>query len=191
MALIPPSPRTTKPLSARHSATPASGRSDRSDSSFRCCMESAAICNAASWTWAIRFASTFPTVPPGTHISCAAWPSAQPTSCSCYAIFFGRTGGLAASLCELPLQSSLIHAQANLLDDLDSESVEPHHLARMIGQQPDGSEAEIGQDLRADAGFLLRPRFTFTGRIMLARAGSGLVQIHQHARAFLRDPLDR
>jgi hypothetical protein len=70
----------------------------------------------------------------------------------------------------LPLHSALILAHAHLLDNLNSKRVETHHLARMIGQQPDGGKPQIGQDLRADTGFLLGPRFPLTGRIMLARA---------------------
>ena len=52
-------------------------------------------------------------------------------------------------------------------------------------------EPQVGKDLRADAGFVLRgaclpsrPR-----RIVLARAQAGLMQVHQHARAFLGDRL--
>src|SRR5438128_1547813 len=41
----------------------------------------------------------------------------------------------------------------DLIHDLDPERIEPKHLSRMVGQQPDGRESQIREDLRADAGF--------------------------------------
>ncbi len=59
----------------------------------------------------------------------------------------------------------------------------------MVGEQADGGKAEVGQDLRADAGFVNGA--LFPARRMLALAQTGFVQIDQHSGAFLGDALER
>ncbi len=43
----------------------------------------------------------------------------------------------------------------DLLDDLDAEAFEAGDFARMIGQQADALEVQVGEDLGADADFAL------------------------------------
>ena len=59
----------------------------------------------------------------------------------------------------------------DLLHDLDAEPFQRHDLARMIGQQPDGVQPQIGKNLRADAAFVLQLRLP---------GGAGIV--HEIAR---------
>ena len=97
----------------------------------------------------------------------------------------------------------------HLLHDLDAEAFQRDNLARVIGQQANGVEAEIGKNLRADAVLVLKlPLAGFApvvhelagmrqharpaiGRILGAEARPGFVQIDQHAVAFEGDGLER
>jgi len=70
----------------------------------------------------------------------------------------------------------------HLLHDLDSKRVEADDFSRVVGQQPNRSEAEVGENLRADSGFMLRRCVPFAGHIVRAHSEAGLMQIHQHSR---------
>ena len=48
----------------------------------------------------------------------------------------------------------LLHRR--LLDDLDAEAFQANNLARVVREKPDLAQAEIGKDLRADAGLVLQ-----------------------------------
>ena len=79
----------------------------------------------------------------------------------------------------------------DLFGDLDSVGVQADDFARMVGEQANGVQAEIGENLRAQAAFVLR-LFLAVGRSiggMIAKTRSSLMQVHQHARSFLGDAL--
>ena len=65
----------------------------------------------------------------------------------------------------------------------------------MIGQQPDGVQAEIGENLRADSDFMLRRRLRHIAvvaddpAVLGAQSQPCLMQVNEHARALLDDAL--
>ena len=52
----------------------------------------------------------------------------------------------------------------HLLHDLDAEAFQRDNLARVIGQQADGVEAEVGENLRSQAYFPVRFTLAFWQR---------------------------
>src|SRR5579871_759261 len=88
---------------------------------------------------------------------------------------------------------TLAHLHRNLSHDLDSISVQSDHFARMVCQKPDGLQTEIGQDLGANSAFVLELALPVGCRqtAVIADARPILVEINQHACAFLDDPTKR
>src|ERR1700761_8593907 len=86
-------------------------------------------------------------------------------------------------------------ADRNLFDDLDPESFERHDAARVIGQQADRVEAKVGENLGADAHFMLRwglreiAVVTDELAIFDTQAEGGLMQVDEHALTLLDDAL--
>src|SRR5271157_3087104 len=56
---------------------------------------------------------------------------------------------------DLVRASEGFHRQGNLIGDGDAEAFHGHHFARMVGEDADVSEAEVNEDLRADAALAL------------------------------------
>ena len=54
----------------------------------------------------------------------------------------------------------------DLFHDLDAKPFQRHDLARMVGQQADGVQAQIGKNLRADAAFVLQLLLAGGARVM-------------------------
>jgi len=87
----------------------------------------------------------------------------------------------------------------------DAEGFEGYYFAGVIGEETDGVEAEVGQDLGADAvlvleealaGFALvmhevaavgRHARLAVGGLLDTEAGAGFVEVDQDAKAFLGD----
>src|ERR1035438_389234 len=88
----------------------------------------------------------------------------------------------------------------NLIHHLDAEAFERHDLPRMVGQQTDRVQPQIGEYLRPDAVFVLQlplagltfvvhevaPVAEYARRVRAlavdAEPGAGLVQVNQHSR---------
>lgn len=100
----------------------------------------------------------------------------------------------------------------NLLSDLNAKALETNDLTRVIRQQMDRREAQVGQNLSADSGVVLHGLVTNVGRerglippvsqqfsTTIARhaqqAGSRLMEIEKDAarclRYFAETPLDQ
>src|ERR1035437_3159534 len=87
----------------------------------------------------------------------------------------------------------------NLVHHLDAEAFERHDLPGMVGQQADGVQSQVGEDLRADAVLVLQLPLAIRTLVVhevapmakhLRRAraiavdaetGAGLVQVNQHS----------
>ena len=78
-----------------------------------------------------------------------------------------------------------------MLDNLDPVSIQADHFARVVGQQTNGMQAEIAQDLCANAAFVLQPALAVGRRLirMVAESRTVLMQIHQHPGALFGDAL--
>ena len=63
--------------------------------------------------------------------------------------------------------------ERNLLDDLKGVTTEPHDLARVVRDEPDAAESEMGKDLGADA---------VVTRVHGAEADAGVVGLHAAER---------
>src|SRR5215472_13434034 len=81
----------------------------------------------------------------------------------------------------------------NLLDDLNAVSVQPDYFARVIGQQPNGVQPEVAQDLSADPTLMLQaPLPVGRSRVgVVAKPRPGLMEVHEHARSLFGNPLER
>ena len=49
----------------------------------------------------------------------------------------------------------LPYLHGNLLDNFDAVSFQANHFAGMVGEEPDGVQSEIGEDLGAEAALVL------------------------------------
>ena len=76
------------------------------------------------------------------------------------------------------------YAQGDLVGDADAVAFEGDDFFRVIGEDANVLEAEVNQDLRADATLVLEP-FLPVGRAeaVIAKPGAGLVEINQHTGA--------
>ena len=66
--------------------------------------------------------------------------------------------------CALPADDVAGGGDWDLLDDFDAEAFEAGYFARVIGEQADALEVEVGEDLRADADFALGAALVFGQR---------------------------
>src|SRR5260370_22343051 len=104
----------------------------------------------------------------------------------------------------------LVDAQGNLVGDVDAVAFEGNDFCRMIGEDANVLEAEIDQDLRADAALVLNQALAGRLAIQLSalveidlrkRAGffrgihresaPGVVKIEENAAVFLGDSGER
>src|SRR5579872_1046027 len=103
------------------------------------------------------------------------------------------------------------HRQRLLIGDGQAVGFERHELARMIGEHAQGLQAEVDQNLRADAAFMLEQalasdilielpapvieharHFAGTrGRLLQLEAASGVVQINEDAAILAHDGFER
>src|ERR1700687_5743192 len=109
--------------------------------------------------------------------------------------------------CLSALDPRPVQRHRNLFHDLDSESLQTGHLARMIGEQPDAPQIQVRQDLRADSDFALGLALALGERrqkllpmkrercplrqLLHRKAFRSLMQIDQRAPAFPGNPLHR
>ena len=93
--------------------------------------------------------------------------------------------------------------------NLDAEAFERHDSARVIGEQADGMQAQVREDLRADAVLVLHAPLAGFAAVgggiaavggdarlaarppLDAEPGPGFVEVDQHARAFAGDGSQR
>ena len=57
-----------------------------------------------------------------------------------------------------PPCAKLTDRHGHLFHNLDAKAFQRHDLARMVGQQADGVQTQVGKNLRADAAFMLQLR---------------------------------
>ncbi len=93
--------------------------------------------------------------PPGRKVKGVTFPRNNPRVW----IFQTRTvSQQMPHLCPFRLQIPFVvrirlHANRHLLDDFQSVALQPDDFFRIVGQQPDGFQAEVHEDLRAEAVF--------------------------------------
>ena len=81
----------------------------------------------------------------------------------------------------------------DLFGDLDAIGVEANHFAGVIGQQTNSMQAKIGQDLRAQAAFMLQLLLTIRRAEIrvIPDTWPRLVKVNQHPGSFAGDALER
>ncbi len=78
----------------------------------------------------------------------------------------------------------LIEAQGNLVGDADAVAFEGDYFFRVIGEDADVLEAEVDQDLRADAAFVLD--HALTGRLAIELAALMKMDLRKRTGLFGR-----
>src|SRR5271154_585431 len=75
----------------------------------------------------------------------------------------------------------------DLFGDLDAVGVQADDFARMVGQQADGVEAQIRENLRAQSAFMLGLLLAVGCAVsrVVSKSRAALMQVDQHARALL------